>query len=73
MIPQRSRLTVAFLSIPKFCNIARFTQFGCCESAMVCSETATHQADLGGIKGLTGARCRVAARSKATIPTQKTR
>lgn len=73
MIPQRFHLTAVFLSIPKFCNISRPTQFGCCEPAMVCRETATHQADLGGIKGLTGARCRVAARSKATIPTQNTR
>lgn len=73
MIPQRFRLNAAFLSIPKFLNISRSTQFGCCEPAMVCRETATHQADLGGTKEFTGARCRVAARSKATIPTQKTR
>ncbi len=73
MIPQRFRLNAAFLSIPNFRNISRSTQFGCCEPAMICRETATHHADFGGIKGLTGARCRVAARSKATIPTQKTR
>lgn len=73
MIPQRFRLNAVFLSIPKFLNISRSTQFGCCEPAMICRETATHHADFGGIKGLTGARCRVAARSRANIPTQKTR
>lgn len=73
MIPQRFRLNATFLFIPEFRNISRSTEFGCCEPVMVCGETATHQADLGGIKGLIGARCRVAARSKATIPTQKTR
>lgn len=62
-----------FPSIPKFRNIAQSKSFDCCEPAMICRETATHHADFGGIKGLTGARCRVAARSRANIPTQKTR
>jgi|GEM_PF-4988310 hypothetical protein len=56
MIPQRFRLNAAFLSIPRFRNISRYTQFGCGEPAMICRETATRHADFGGIKGLTGAR-----------------